>query len=411
MAVHSSNVKPCVVPLSGDNTKTEIDRVQALDFDVATNREKIQELGRDGAVGYRKNIPSISGTLRQLEYGSIAFWNSLANKSDNNTVIDLNDFKTARVDFLGYKTDDSDEFLGTVFYPELRTSGFSLTIGDPSANAERSFSFVGEDEILWQNNNKYVIFLKDASCSTTSHDIVIGSGAFSAYPAPVEDPDNTQSYIIRIIRIRGGVSTDLVEGVDFTYTSGTKTISFDLSGKPSASGDIYKVWYTAATYITAVDPFVVNDTDLASLPAENCSIYLAEGGYISRLQSVSVEVSFERNDLKEIGNSEVVTRGIKSKTVTVTLGRTLETYTIEEVLRGKVAASWGKIDPREFSDNLKLIVKMYDDKEKTNFLLGFSSNDLSATSLADSQAVDDYGTRSTTLTGENLIITNVEGSL
>lgn len=409
--IHTSFTKPCIIPVNGDTTKNEIDRLQDMSFSVATNREKIKEIGRDGAVGYRKNIPTINGTLRQLEYGSIAFWNELANKAANNTSLNLNDFKTALFDIVGYKTDDEGTFLGTVWYPELRTAGFSISIGDPMANAERSFTLIGEDEIFWQNGNKYLIFLKDSSCTTTSHSIVIGSGAWASYPDPVLDPDSSSTYILKVVRVRSGVSTELIEGTDFTYTSGTKTIDVSLSGKPSVSGDIYKVWYTAATYIAGVEPFVANDSDLVCLPAENCSIYLTVGQYVHKLQSVTIDVSFERNDLKEIGNSEVVSRGIKSKTVTVTLGRTLETMSIEEILRGKAGASWGKIDPREFNDNNKLIVKMYDDADKTTFKLGFSSSDLAATSMDAGAVVDDYETRSVVMSGELLTITSVEGSL
>jgi hypothetical protein len=253
--------------------------------------------------------------------------------------------------------------------------------------------------------------LKDSSCTTTSHTIVIGSGAFTAYPDPVLDPDVSAKYILKVIRVRSGVSTELVEGTDFSYDSGTTTLDFGISGAASVSGDIYKVWYTAGSYITAVDPFTNNDSDMDALPAENTSIYLATSEYVYRLQSVGVEVSFERNDLKEIGNSEVVSRGIRNKTVRVTLGRTLETMTIEEILRGKNGASWGKIDPREFGDNIKLIIKTYDDKDKATFKLGYSSDDLAPVNLDAGVPLDDYGTRGVQLEGEALTITNVEGSL
>jgi hypothetical protein len=409
--IHTSNFKPVVIPVFGDTTRNEIDRLQDMNFSVATNRTKIKEIGRDGAVGFRSNIPTINGSLKQLEMGSIAFWNELANKASTTTLLTLNDFKTSMIDILGFKTDDSGTFLGTVQYPNLRTAGFNISIGDPSANAERSYTLVGEDELFWQNGNKYVIFLKDTSCTTTSHSIIIGSGSWATYPEPVLDPDVSAKYILKVVRVRAGVSTELVEGVDYSYNSGTKTIDVSLSGTPSVSGDIYKVWYTAATYISAVDPFTVNDSDMTCLPAENCSIYLATTNYLYRLQSVSIDVSFERNDQKEIGNSEVVARGIKSKTVNVTLGRTLETYTIEEVLRGKAGLSWGKIDPREFTDNLKLIVKMYSDKDKGTFKIGYSSTDLAATSLDATVPLDDYEGRTVTLSGETLNITNVEGSL
>lgn len=404
--IHTSNYKPVLFPVNGDNVKSNIDRLQDLSFSVATNRDKIKEIGRSGAVGYKKNIPTISGNLRQLEYGSMAFWNQLANKASSNTSIDLDDFKTSMVDIIGYETDDDDNFIASVWYPKLRVSGFNLNIGDPMANAERSFTLAGEDEITWQNNNKYVITFVHSSSTTGAESIVIGSGALSSYPDPVQDPDDTGTYILRIVRVRSGVSTELVVGTDFTYTSGTKTIAVT-----SVSGDKYKVIYTAATYITGVEPFTANDSDLVCLPAENCSIYLATSTYIHELQSVAIDVSFERSDLKEIGNSEVVSRGIKSKTVNVTLGRTLANYTIDEILRGKAGASWGKIDPREFADDIKLIVKMFDSKDKTNFLLGYSIDNLATSSLDASAPLDDYNQRSTQLTGEEMVITDSESSL
>jgi len=409
--IHTSFYRPCVIPVNGDTTKNEIDRLQDMTASVTLNRTKIKEIGRDGIVGWRANIPTVSVSLRQLEYGSVAFWNELANLAANNTVITLNDFKTSLIDIAGYKTDDDGTFLGTIWYPNLRTSGFGLNIGDPEALAERSFSLTGEDEIFWQNNNKYLIFLKDDSCLTSTHSIVIGAGAWTDYPDPVLDPDTSATYILKVIRVRSGVSEELVEGTDFTYNSGTTTIDFDVSGAGSASGDVYKVWYTASSYIANVDPFVNNDSDMDAIPAENVSIYLATTQYVYRLQSVAIDVTFERSDLKEIGNSEVVSRGIKNKTVRVTLGRTLEQFTIEEILRDKTGQNWGKLNPREFADNIKLIVKFYEDKEKTTFKLGYSITDLSPVSLDAGVPLDDYATRGTTLEAEAMTITSVEGSL
>ena len=60
----------------------------------------------------------------------------------------MTDFKTPAVDIAGYKTDDNGEFLSTIWYPKLRIGGLGLTIGDPDANIERSFTLIGEDEII-----------------------------------------------------------------------------------------------------------------------------------------------------------------------------------------------------------------------------------------------------------------------
>lgn len=410
--IHTSFYRPVIIPNKGDTNRNEIDRLQDMTASVTLNRTKVKEIGRDGIVSWRSNIPTVNLTLRQLEYGSMTFWNEVTNTATSETALDLNDFKTAENDILGYKTDDDATFLGTVQYPKLRTSGFSLNIGDPAAIAERSFTMIGEDEYFWQNNNKYVIFLKDSSCTTTSHTIVIGAGAWSTYPDPVEDPDASGTYIQKIIRVRSGVSTLLVEGTDYDYNSGTTTIDFaGPSGAASVSGDIYKVFYTATTYISGVEPFVNNDSDLGAIPAEATSIYFTAGDYVYRLQSVAIDVTFERQDLKEIGNSEVVSTGIKSKTAKVTLGRILETFTVEEILRGKGGLSWGKIDPREFVDTIKLIVKVYEDKTKATFKIGYSLDNLAATNLDAGVPLDDYSTRGVTLEGEEMVITSIEGSL
>jgi len=409
--LHTSYYRPAVIPNNGTSTRNEIDRLQDMSATVTLNRNKIKEIGRDGIVGWKSNIPTVTLSLRQLEYGSINFWLELTNLEPGTTSLDLNDFKTSLVDIAGYKTDDDGTFIGTVQYPKFRTSGFGINIGDPDAIAERSISLVGEDEYFWQNNNKYLIVLQDASCTTTTHTIIIGSGSWATYPDPVIDPDVSATYIQKIVRIRSGVSLELTEGTHYTYTHGTTTIDFDVSGSPSVSGDVYKVFYTATTYITAVEPFVNNDSDLTAISADACSIYLETSDYVYRLQSVAIDVAFDRQDLKEIGNSEVVSRGIRNKTVTITLGRILESFTIEEILLGQGGNSYGKVDPRKFNDDIKLVVKMYEDETKATFKLGYSITELAATSLDAGVPLDDYATRGVKLEAELMTITNVEGLL
>ena len=113
--------------------------------------------------------------------------------------------------------------------------------------------------------------------------------------------------------------------------------------------------------------------------------------------------------MKEIGNTQIVTRGIKDKTVTVTLGRNLETFTIEQLLRG-VSSTYGKIDASMFSNNVggsKLFVYLYDSKAKTNFKLGYTCANLSPTSLSATTPLNAYETRQVTMEGESLLITNL----
>lgn len=411
MTVHSSFYKPRIYPYNGGAIgSAEIDRLQDFSGTVTLNREKINEIGRDGTVGYKIGIPEVSISARQLEYGNLEFWNKITNQASSNTVIEQTDFDTSLFDIAGYKTDNSGSFLGTIWYPKLRTSGFSLSIGDPDAFIERGFSFVGEDEIAWTDNNKYVVYIEDDSATGSSHTIVIGSGDYAAYPDPVADPSasGTNGYFIRVTRTRSGTVTELVEGTDFTYNDGTTTISF---GSSSASGDVFKVWYTASDYVSGSDPFVDNDSDSAGLSADSCTILLQTSNTITRLQSVSIDVSFDRQDVKEIGNSEIVSRGIRERTVTISLGRLLETYTLERLLAGHGSSTYGKYDVRDFQNTNSLIVKIYNNSDKDTFLMGYKFTNLAAASTGTGVPTKDFINKDVSLEGEEFLITNVEGSL
>lgn len=405
--IHSSYYQPRVYPYGGTAASAEIDRLQELSGSVTTNREKINEIGRDGTVDWRKGIPSVSLTLRQLEYGNIEFWRKLANKSDATTSINLNDFKTSVIDIAGFQTDDSGTFLGTVWYPKLRTAGWGINIGDPDALIERSFSLVGEDQISFSDSNKYLIYL-ESTASGTGHQIVIGSGGFSTYPDPQNDPTSSgATQILRVVRVRSGVATELVYATDYTWNSSTNLMTFPAG---TLASDLYKVTYSASAYITGGSPFTLNNTDLGGISADSCSIYLKVSNYVYRLQSVGVDVSFSREDVKEVGNSEVVQRGIKEKTVKITLGRILEDYTIERIMTG-APASFGKYDVRNFQDDISLTIKVYSDKDKGTFKCGYKFTNLSPTSTDLAVPTKDYVKVGTVLEGEEAIIASLEADL
>ncbi len=412
--IESSYYRPRIFPYKGNVVSAEIDRAQSIDPSTATNREKIEEIGRDGVVGYKKAIPTVDYRLTQLEYGDIEFWQKIVNTntlgSTGQTGIVLNDFKTPAFDIAAYLTDDDGTFKGTKWYPKMRTAGFSWNIGDPDAIIERTFDFVGENPVTFQGDNKYVIQLIDATASGASHTIDIGaSGDWSEYPDPILNPDqpnaNNSDYFIRIVRTRSSVNYELVYTTDYTYSPTTITIP------GSESGDIYKVYYTATTYIAAQTPFTENDSSDDATLATSASIYLYVPGsglptssnYIYKLQSVTVDVAFTREDFKEIGNKEVVLRGTSDKTVTVTLGEIMDNFTVEEVLAGKVA-DYGVLDLAEFGSDTTLIVKFFSDSTKQTLRYGFKCDGLSLTDLADPAAINTYVKKDTTLEGEDITI-------
>ena len=391
--INYSDWKPRIFPVLGDVESSEIDRVQGIDPTTALNRERVDEIGNANVVGYTKKSPTIGYRISQLEYGSIEFWQKIICSSvkgaDGQSAITLDDFKTPYFDICGYLSDDSGAYRGTKMYPALRTSGFSIAIGEPQARIERSFDLVGESAITWQGANQYVIYGKH-EVESADDDTIDLSG--SGIPVPAVDPDNA------------GVSTVLAKGTGYTETSTSITVLATI-----ATGDVIKYCYTSAVAPDVI--FTPNTSDPSALLGDCVSIYLyipatgkpSVSDYVYRLQSINFDVKFTREDLRELGNKEVVQRGIKENVVTANLGRILETFSIEEVLRGEVAG-YGKIDVEKLSDEIALIVKVYKDNSKSEFAYGFKMTGMSPTDLKDGVTVREYVKTDNTLTGEELTI-------
>ncbi len=399
--IHSSSYAPNAWAVLLDSGRTEIDRVQDMTIATTLNRTKVEEVGRDGNVAWRKQTPSVNLTLRQLEYGNMAFYRTLANKGDSVTTINLTDFSTSLVDIAAYKTDDTDTFLGTVYCPNFRMSAMSLNIGDPDAVIERNFTLIGEDEIELLHDNKYLIYKRAVLSAGDNQTVTLSS------PSPVADPDHSGQYLFKVVRTRSGVSTELTHGTDWSY-DGTDTLTINGA---SLNADIIRVWYSASTFISGESMFAANDADLSSISADCVSIYLQDSNYLYKLQSAGIETSFDRTDYKEIGNSNIVQRGIKDITNRITLGRLLEQFTIEEILRGKSGLNYGKINPRNFADNLNLIIKIFSDNTKTTFKMGYKYLNLTPESSNMGITVSDYVSKSVILTGETGLLTTDEDAL
>ncbi|KKM96150.1 hypothetical protein LCGC14_1181100 [marine sediment metagenome] len=410
---HSSDLKPRIFPILGAGSPAEIDRAQGIDPNVTMNRTKITEVGRDGAVGYLKRSPTVGYRLTQLEYGSIEFFQKLVMTDSLGNVgqdgIDLNDFKTPYFDIVSYITDDDDTFIGTIHYPTLRTSGFSVSIADPQATIERSFDFIGEKAFTWQNDNKYLVVNEKVLGSAGDNTVVFGSaGDFTQIP--VKDPDTnglSDTYILRVVHVddSAGTSSVLVRGTDWSYSDGAKTLT--ISSSVDAS-DTIRIWYSSSDAPTV--QFTPNDSDPSALAGESADIFMMVGDpsgsedRLIRLQSITLDVALDREDHREIGNNDVTQRGVKSKTVTITLGRLLEDFTIEEILRDKLGASYGKIDVEKFVDNITIVVKIYEDDTKTTLKYGFMAQNLSPSELRGGIATEEYTSRENALIGESLII-------
>ena len=432
--IHSSKFQPNIYPI-GLGTPSSIARAQAIDPTVNTNFQRIKEIGRIDTVGYVRKIPSVSYRLTQTEYGSFNFWQQITNVSSATNTITLENFKTAAFDMAAFLTDDNGQYRGVMLYPYMRVEGFSLHIGNPDATAERTFTFKGEQAITFESPygvgsvTPYYVEV-DKTAGTASDDLIDLSKWI-----PVIDPDvpsgfsTAQKYIFRLALTQANVTYLLVPGVDYTYDTSLKKVTLTGTNYTVTAGDVYKTWFisgaipdgTLTSGTTAVFPtstFVQDNADAAGINATSVSIFLYVPGsgvpnssdYLYRIQSCEIDVTFTREDLKEIGNRNIVQLGINLNKVNIKIGRILEKFTIDEVLRG-VAPGYGKLDIENYGTNLSLIVKIYSDDTKQTLLYGMWADKLAPMDIGQGVPVNNYVKDNCTLDGEFLQISNINSGL
>jgi hypothetical protein len=405
--IHAKMVKPRWFPWNSARQPEQINRLQEITGDLALNRDKLYEIGRLNLLGYRKRTPSFTGKFRQFETGAMKFWYDLANKvdpiSNQAHFVDESDFSTTIGDFSAYLTDDSSVFTGSIWARKLRVSGFTLNIADPDAMIERNISVIGEDYAYIQDN----YFAYQTATKT-------GSGSLSMVLSPAAIAYASGKYIFRVLRVRAGEVTDLTLNEFSGSNPPTNSWEFDyitqtIVVQDCADGDIVKVFYCSATaYATT---WTDNNSEPTVLLAEYCEISLKVGteNRIYRLQTVGIDVSLERTDYKEIGNNEIVQTGVKQVTTKISLNRFTEGFSLEDILASDTA--FPLLEPADFADNIQMMVKIFGEKEHTNFKIGYLMDGISPTAVGNSQAIQDYNKATTTLECDNIKISDLESEI
>ena len=397
--IHASKFLPKLSPLYADSPDIDLDRVQDLTATTTINRTKVREVGNPNLVGWRKNTPNITATMKQFEYGGIKDFVNMANKGASVNTVQATDFTYSAFDIMGFQTNDNGTFLGTIWYPQMRLSSFDLNIADPQNVIERTFNFMGNQEVNFENNSAYVVRQRYVLTSNANNQtIVINS------PTPQPDPDQSGEFLLRVVRCPANgspITTALTWGIDWSY-DGVQTLTIN----QGSTGDVIWVWYAAASYIPGQVVFTPNTKDVPTLTAECASILLINNQYVYRLQSIACNVAFTRKDIREIGNLYIVAEGVDDINTKVTLGRILETFTIEEYLRGVAGTNPGRLDPYYFNSNFKLVIKLYTDSTKTVPALAYEFPDLAPTKRDQNAPVNNYVNVGVELSGQNFFVTS-----
>jgi len=405
---HASAVKPITIPVKADVTPDNLDRVQSFSGGVSQPSDDVYEIGRLDKVCTDKGILEQSTSITQLEYGKIDAYLQLAGLSaEPGAGLALSDFNSSLTDiYMPGKTEYDGTVEQTLWLQKTVVDSIGIDISDAEARIERSFELSGDKFKLLKDANKYLIFKEDDAGSGVagSHDIDLSD------PAPVEDPNNTGVYILQLYRIRSGVATELSLTTDYTYVNGTTTLTI-IDG---LAGDNYRIWYSAGSYGSAGDPFVLNDADDCFLKAENVTVLINDGTHadleLNLLTSLSISATLNRINEAVIGSDEKILKDVETTEVTLSLDGRIKDSSIEEALMGEAGQSLGIIDPDLFQE-VSVTVKIYEDSTKSSFLMGYKMTGLSFSDESREFDANAFGNKPLSLTGTNLLITESELNL
>ena len=405
---HASAVKPRLYPYNGDVAPQDINRLQVFNGSVTTPSDPVYEIGRLLKMTDDRKISEETTALTQLEYGKLDTFLALANLSAKPSGgLHMTDFDNSLVDIVSLGKDKYQGNLEqTLWLPKLALDSFTLNCADPDARLERQFSLKGDFYRILRYNNKNFIYKKFTAASGDTPTMTLNCSD----PVPVVDPNHSGVYILRITRLRSGVTTELVLSTDYTYNPGTYNVSI----LASQVGDVYHVYYSASSFGTAGDPTSLNDVDDYFLKAENLQVYITDGITpikLDILTSLNVTATWNRINESVIGQHEKILKSAKDHTVTIALNGRVKNATIEEVLMGEAGMNWGIIDVDLFVNNASLIVKVYQENTHQNFIIGYKVNNLVIDTTAQNTPVNDFLTGNVNLKSDNLLITDNESDL
>lgn len=403
---HASAVKPISIANKADVAPANLDRVQT--FNVAINQpvENLYEIGRLDKMVTAKETLEASLSMSQFEYGVIDSYLQLAGlDAEPAEGLTLSDFDASSVDFY---LPGKDEFGGTLeqtlWLQKMVLDSLAVSM-NAEERIERSYELSGSFAKILRQANKCLIFKTATAGSGVdgTFDIVLSD------PAPVVSPNQANTYILQLWRVRDGSAIELLSD-EFTYTSGTNTLQI----ASAEAGDHFRVTYSAGSYGTAGDPTAVNDDDDFYIKADNVTVTIDDGTHdpltLTLLTSLSINASLNRIEEGVIGSQEKILREVESYEVTCALGGYVKNSTIEEALMAQAGENWSIVDFTLFQE-VDVTVKIYQEATKENFLIGYKMTGLTFTDESQDYSANAFAESPVNLSGDALLITTEESNL
>jgi len=405
---HARAISPYFVPLKA-GSPDELHGLTAVGADPSVGSEKVYVVGKKAKCGTDTDTPEVTVPLAQLERGEIDSYLCLANlASEPSGGLDLDDFNSSLTDAIFYIKDAYNGNLdSTIFVPQCVINSITLNIDDPEGRITRDIELSSDDRRIFAGDNKCLTYSKTtvpSGYSVENYDIVISD------PTPVVDPHNAGVYVMSVVRVRSGEATTLEITTDYTYVNGTATVTI-LS---ATTDDLYYVYWSASTFPGSGDPTSVDSDSICFLKAENVTILIDDGVTeleLDRLSSLSLTATMNRIEEKVLGNDQRILREISDNPVTVDFSARIKRYRGEKAFMTSLASDNLASSVKNFTDDVKITVKIYNNANKDTFLIGYQVDNLAYTDGSFSISANEFGTIDVSAESDELVITTTEGDL
>lgn len=399
---HAKSVSPWFIPNNGGSAD-DFHGISDIKYGVTQASDDVFVVGKEKKCGTDKKIPEAKVSFPQYERGQIQTYLTLANlAAEPGAGIDLADFSSSKTDVVLYERDDfSGNLEQSIWVPKAVIDSIELNIADPEAKIERTVNLSADTKIELQYGNKYLIHKGPIAGTATTTVVSL------ADPLPVENPNVSGEYALRVDRTRSG-ETSTLDSSEYSYSPTDLTIT------GSQVGDVYNVYYSAASFGTAGDPTTVDSGNPCFLKAKNVKVTLNDGTNtveLDLLTSLTITATLNRISESVIGNKEKILKEVQDNSVAIKLTGRVKDSSIAEVFMNKATQNWGINQVDLYNDNVILTVKIYSDDAKTNFVIGYEVSAIAFTDDNSDFAANAFGTLDVSAKSDNMLITTDEGNL
>ena len=276
-----------------------LNRAQSIDISANVPSEVIDELGNSSHTGIVSAPAEVAFNVSVFDTG-VDLCKNLTGKSAA-TAFTLSDFANAQVDYVGVVRDNVGNFFRSVYVKNACINSLNYSY-DIAGNAVESYGLLGDNLTVFDGyvlTKTYTIVVADV---TNKSFTVPTTGT----EAPIQTKQNSyfaNSYLLRVTKSEGSISTNLTEVADYTYDPATKRIT--TSGL--AVGQTFTIVFYSAQIGAALSP-----TYSTSLPSAvrgeftPVSIGLSSKTLIPRLQSAKISINLGQKRVPQLGSSQVL---------------------------------------------------------------------------------------------------------